>query len=120
MTYLYIELVLFALLLVCAPYMLWCDYLIVMALKRQRDDKLGSGLSGLVQTIGPWVLMRGYFLDCMVNTVHMSAALREWPRELTVTKRIRRHIEGNTRHAAFCLKIRTELLDGFDPAGIHQ
>lgn len=116
-TLLYIELALFALLLVCAPYMLWCDYLAVMALKRQRD---GWGLSGLSQAIGPWILMRGYFLDCLVNTVHMSAALREWPRELTVTKRLRRHIEGNTKHAAFCLKIRTKLLDGFDPAGIHQ
>jgi len=32
MIWLYIELVLFALLLVTAPYQLWCDYLGVMAL----------------------------------------------------------------------------------------
>lgn len=38
MIWLYIELVLFALLLVTAPYQLWCDYLVVMALKRQRDN----------------------------------------------------------------------------------
>lgn len=116
-TLLYIELALLVLLLVCAPYMLWSDYLCVMALKRQRD---GWGLSVLSKLLGTWILMRGYFLDFLVNTVHMSAVLREWPRELTVTKRLRRHIEGNTQHAGFCLGIRTKLLDGFDPAGVHK
>lgn len=117
MIWLYIELVLFALLLVCAPYLLWCDYLGVMALKRQRD---GWGLSGFSKTIGTWILIRGYLLDALCNFFHMTLVLRELPQELTVTKRLRRHIEGNTRHAPFCLAIRTQLLDGFDPDGIHR
>ena len=117
MIWLYIELVLFALLLVCAPYLLWCDYLGVMALKRQRD---GWGLSGFSKAIGTWILIRGYLLDFLCNVVHASILLREFPRELTVTKRLRRHIEGNTSHAAKRLAFRTQLLDGFDPNGIHQ
>ena len=115
-----IEVALFALLLVCAPYMLWCDYLCVMTLKRQRDNKSGGGLSKPALTLGTFILIRGYLLDCFCNVLHMTIALRELPQELTVTKRLRRHIEGSTEHAAFCLSIRTQLLDGFDPAGIHR
>ena len=117
MIWLYIELALFILLLVTAPYQLWCDYLGVMALKRQRDN---GGLSGPAKLFGTYVLMRGYLLDFLCNVVHCTVLLRELPRELTVTKRLRRHIEGNTVHAAKCLAFRTQLLDGFDPAGIHQ
>ncbi|MES1979540.1 MAG: hypothetical protein V4451_15975 [Pseudomonadota bacterium] len=117
MIYLYVELALLALLLVTAPYQLWCDYLGVMALKRQRDN---GGLSGAAKFFGTYVLIRGYLLDFLCNTVHATIILREFPRELTVTKRLRRHIENNTAHAAKCLAFRTQLLDGFDPAGIHQ
>jgi hypothetical protein len=124
MIWLYIELVLFALLLVCAPYMLWADYLSVMALKRQRDAQdtpdVKGGLSTWAAIAGPWILIRGYTLDFLVNITWMTAILWELPRELTVTHRLRRHIEGNTKHAALCLSIRTKLLDGFDPAGIHR
>lgn len=117
MIYAYIVAALFGLLLVCAPFMLWADYLCVMALKRQRDN---GGLSGPATYFGTYILIRGYVLDCFVNLVHATIILREFPQELTVTKRLRRHIEGNTRHAPFCLAIRTQLLDGFDPDGIHR
>ena len=113
----WVELFLFLALLVCAPYMLWCDYLGVMALKRQRDN---GGLSGPAKLFGSYMLIRGYLLDFLCNVVHASILLREFPRELTVTKRLRRHIEGNTVHAAQCLKFRAQMLDGFDPNGIHQ
>ena len=95
MTWLYIELALFALLLVFAPYLLWCDYLAIMALKRQRDAKdtpdVKGGLSQWSAAIGPWILIRGYLLDFLVNAVHATIILREFPKELTVTKRLRRH-----------------------------
>jgi len=112
-----IELVLLVCLLICAPYQLWCDYLGVMALKRQRDN---GGLSGPARFFGSYILIRGYLLDFLCNAVHATILLREFPQELTVTKRLRRHIEGNTVHAAQCLKFRTQLLDGFDPNGIHE
>lgn len=117
MIWLYAELALFAALLITAPYQLWCDYLGVMALKRQRDN---GGLSGPALFFGSYILIRGYLLDFLCNAVHATILLREFPQELTVTKRLRRHIDGNTVHAAQCLKFRTQLLDGFDPNGIHQ
>lgn len=123
MIYLYVELALFALLLIFAPLMLWTDYLAVMNIKRVRDIGRAGGaysLSGPALALGSYVLVRGYLLDAFVNLVHATALLREWPKELTVTSRLRRHIEGNTEHAALCLAIRTKLLDGFDPNGIHR
>lgn len=124
MIYLYIEAALFVLLLITAPYQLWCDYIGIMNLKRVRDDfkkrGTGPGLTVWSNPLGLYMLARGALLDLFVNVFHASIILRELPRELTVTRRLRRHIEGNTKHAALCLRIRTRLLDGFDPAGIHQ
>lgn len=116
MIYLYIELFLFALLLICAPGMLYADYAAVMNFKRVRDT---VGLTKLQTVCGSYILVRGYLLDCLCNWVHASLILREFPRELTVTRRLRRHIEKNTKHAALCLSLRQEL-DALDPAGIHR
>lgn len=116
MIYLYIELALFGLLLICAPFMLFSDYAAVMNFKRVRNT---VGLSKLQSVCGSYILIRGYLLDCFVNMVHMTIWLRELPRELTVTHRLRRHIKGNTKHAAKCLRFRQEL-DPLDPAGIHR
>lgn len=116
MIYLYIELVLFALLLVCAPGNLYADYAAIMNFKRVRDT---VGLSRIQTICGSYILLRGYLLDLLVNTIHMTILLCEFPKELTVTARLRRHIEGNTKHAPRCLQIRYEL-DALDPAGIHR
>ncbi len=116
MIWLYIEAVLFAMLLICAPGMLFTDYAAVMNFKRVRNT---VGLTRAQNIIGSYILIRGYLLDLFVNLVHMTALLREWPRQLTVTHRLRRHIEGNTKHAALCLRLRQEL-DALDPAGIHR
>ena len=103
--------------LVALPYALWTDYICVMALKRQRD---GWGLNKVSKALGMTVLVRGMLLDFLVNVIHASIILREFPKEMTVTKRLDRHIQGNTSRAALCLAIRSTLLDGFDPAGIHR
>lgn len=116
MIYLYIEAALFVLLLICAPGMLYADYAAVMNFKRVRDT---VGLTKLQTICGSYLLARGYLLDLFVNVVHMTVWLQELPRELTVTHRLRRHIEDNTKHAAKCLRFRQEL-DALDPAGIHQ
>lgn len=122
MIYLYIELFLFVLLLFCAPGMLYADFAAVMNFKRVRDEGKsgrGPGLTKLQTICGSYLLVRGYLLDFFVNLVHMTIRLGELPQELTVTRRLRRHIEGNTKHAAYCLSLRQEL-DALDPAGIHQ
>lgn len=116
MIYIYIEAALFALLVICAPGILFADYAAVMNFKRVRNT---VGLSKLQNIVGSYILIRGYLLDLFVNVVHMTVLLREFPRELTVTHRLRRHIEGGTRHAALCLRLRHEL-DALDPSGIHQ
>lgn len=116
MIWLYIELALFGLLLICAPGMLYADYAAVMNFKRVRQT---VGLSKLQTVCGSYLLIRGYLLDLLVNVIHASLILRELPRELTVTHRLRRHIETNTKHAALCLSIRKQL-DALDPAGIHR
>lgn len=116
MIWLYIELFLFVLLLICAPGMLYADFAAVMNFKRVRQT---VGLTRIQLVCGSYILVRGWILDCLVNTVHMTILLREIPRETTVTRRLRRHITENTKHAAFCLAFRQEL-DALDPAGIHE
>lgn len=122
MIWLYIELALFGLLLICAPGMLFADFAAVMNFKRVREEGKtgkGPGLTRLQLVCGSYILIRGYILDLFCNMVHATIVLRELPRETTVTRRLRRHIEENTRHAAFCLSVRKEL-DALDPAGIHR
>ena len=115
MIFLYIEIVLLALLLIFAPGQLFSDYAAVMNFKRVRNT---VGLTRLQTIIGSYILARGYLLDLLCNVVHMTVILREFPRELTVTRRLRRHIQGGTERAALCLRFRQEL-DALDPAGIH-
>lgn len=144
MIYFYIELVLFVLLLVCAPTMLWADYLAVMNIKRVRDlgkIGMGPGLSKWAARVGTYVLIRGYLLDALVNTLHMTALLREWPKwpqwsrrnqyksfsswllkdgELTVSERLKRHINTpGSPHQALCLKLRADWLKDYDVSGGH-
>lgn len=119
---LWIELAILPFMLYDAPDTLLVYYWAIMNLKRVRDDgkKGGPGLSPAAVRIGTRTLIRGYVYDFLVNAVHMTWRLKELPRELTVTRRLRRHIESNTKYAAYCLEMRTQLLDGFDPNGIHQ
>jgi hypothetical protein len=116
MIYLYIEAGLFVLLLITAPGQLYADFAAVMNFKRVRDT---VGLTRLQTVCGSYILARGYLLDLFVNVFHVSLILGELPRELTVTRRLRRHIEGDTKHAALCLRFRQEI-DALDPSGIHR
>lgn len=122
MIWLKIELALFVLLLFCAPGMLYADFAAVMNFKRVRDmgrNGTGPGLTKLQLVCGSYILLRGYALDLFCNLIHATIVLREPPRELTVTRRLRRHIEGGTKHAALCLSLRKQL-DALDPAGTHN
>ena len=78
-----------------------------------------TGLSKIAGLLGGYLLLRGYFLDLVVNVVHMSLYLREWPKELIVTKRLNRHIDGSTDRAIKCIEIREKLLNNYDPNGVH-
>ncbi len=136
------ELGLFVLLLACAPEMLWIHYLAIMNLARVK--RVEPGLTTWSQAVGGYLLLRGYFLDFLVNMIHMTVLLWEWPQipwaefframvairsfeqfktwvkaslkyEWIVTARLTRHIDGpDGRNRTICLFLRTEFLDRFD------
>ena len=98
-------------------YALWVFYLAVMNLKRVKDaGKLGK----VALALGMPVLIVGLVLDLLVNVLVMSIILLEIPQEMTVTSRLKRHKAEST---GWRLKVTnwfaSELLDHFDPSGVH-
>ena len=71
-----------------SPFFLWVYYLAVMNLKRAKGE---GGLKGLTLYLGGLALAIGYLLDAYVNFLVLSFVLLEFPRELTVTSRLKRH-----------------------------
>lgn len=90
-----------------SPFLLWEHYLMVMMLKRNKRN-----LKGLSLYYGGWILIRGYLLDAYVNVVVMSVVLLEFPQELTVTSRLKRHykLTGTRGH-----KVADWMADHTDP-----
>lgn len=139
-----VELSLFGLLLVCAPQMLWADFLAVMNIMRVRDlaaSGLGPAPTKWAYRVGTYMLIRAYLLDGFVNLVHMSIWLRErpllpkWSRrakyksfskwllkdgELTVSERLQRHIDTpDSPHRALCEYLQAYWLSSYDASGKH-
>jgi hypothetical protein len=118
--WLWLEAILFALLLVSAPSSLHRDFAAAMNFMRVRDR---HGLSPITTILGTYLVARGYLLDLLVNIVHMTVLMRELPRELTVTKRVARlkfHGTERQRRVAswFCDRHGLQL-DDLDPSGCH-
>lgn len=101
---------------VLSPFLLWCFYLAVMALKRQ---ELESPLKKPVLYVGTGILSLGYILDAYVNIVIMTPLLLELPRELTVTSRLKRHIKIDNSWGQKVAQWLQIFLDPFDPSGSH-
>jgi len=98
-------------------YALWVFYLAVMNLKRVKDaGKLGK----VALTLGMPVLFVGLLLDLLANVLVFSILLLEIPQETTVTARLKRHKREST---GWRLRVTewfaSELLDHFDPSGVH-
>lgn len=112
MIYLYYTLAAFGL-----SYALWIFYLAVMNLKRVKDaGKLGK----VALALGTPVLIVGLVLDLMVNVLVMSILLLEIPQETTVTARLKRHKrESQGWRLRVTNWFASELLDHFDPSGVH-
>ena len=123
MTYVYIELFLFALLVLGSPLELLLHYWAVMNLARVRDLP-GAGLTKTATILGGYILLRGYLLDLIVNVFWMTLLLWELPKELTVTSRINRHTAtGSGWRYDRCQVLQTELLKWYDTKhgdGIHR
>ena len=123
MIWLQIELALFALLILSSPLELWLHYLAIMNLARVRD-KPEAGLTKPATFFGTYLLLRGYLLDIIVQVIWLSIFLREWPKELTVTGRVKRHSNGEPGwRRDKCLIIQRDLLRWYDAKhadGIHR
>jgi hypothetical protein len=102
---------------VLAMYVLWTMYLAVMNLVRARD---AGKLTRVAYCLGLPIFIVGLALDVALNWVVLSAILLEWPRETTMTARLRRHFQtpGTWRYAV-ALWFGVNLLDAFDPNGAH-
>jgi len=99
-----------------AFYILWILYLAVMNLKRVRDLQ---GLHPAVKALGTPILFIGWTLDTLLNWFVMTIILLEFPKETTISARLKRH---NRHGKGFRKKIAEKfeiLLDAFDPSGDH-
>jgi len=101
-------------------WFLWIFFLAVMNLKRVRDmGKLGKTAS----VAGAPALVIGMTLDVVVgNWLLASLVLWEFPRwgEWTLTARLKRHKRESTgRRKRIADWLGSELLDHFDPDGVH-
>lgn len=97
-------------------YLLWIFYLAVMSLSRAKQ--MGT-LSRPALILGYPILAIGYFLDAMVNWFVLTLVLGEFPREVTVTARLKRLVKGEGYQQKVAYWICHNLLDAFDPSGSH-
>ena len=99
-----------------SSYALWVFYLAVMSLKRAKDAGL---LTKTAMALGYPVLVVGYILDFWVNITVMTLLLMEFPRETTVTARLKRHNNQSTGWRKSVALWAEPLLDPYDPSGNH-
>ena len=99
-----------------ATYALWVFYLAVMNLKRVRDQ---NKLTKTALYLGIPVLWTGVVLDAFVNIFIVSVILWEFPKELLVTARFKRHNAAPSGWRKKIVAWFEPLLDPFDPDGNH-
>lgn len=97
-------------------YGLYVFYCAVMNIKRVRD--MGK-LTKLGMAFGYPTLAIGLVLDLLVNVFVMTVIMFEWPRELTVTSRLKRHNASSTGWRLAVVKFFEPVLDPLDPSGDH-
>ena len=99
-------------------YTLWIFYLAVMNLKRARD---AGSMTRTALWFGYPVLFAGLLCDLFVNVVIATLIFADLPRELTVTRRLKRYVttRPGTWRANAAAWFALNLLDSFDPSGKH-
>lgn len=101
---------------VVALYLLWPFYLAVMNLKRARD---AGQMTKVAYVLGVPILYAGWALDIAVNWFVMTVILLEFPREGTVTARLKRHKNDEGFRGKVARWFALHLLDAYDPSGQH-
>lgn len=102
--------------LLFSVYALWTLYLAVMNLKRVKDT---GGLTTVTKVLGYPLLFLGLFFDLIVNVFVVSFILLEFPKEFTVTSRLKRHNTEGKGWRKTVAKWFEPILDPFDPSGNH-
>src|SRR5437899_211172 len=98
-------------------YMLWLFYLAVMSLQRARDT---GTLSKPAYILGLPIFFLGWAIDFVANMIPASFLFLEFPEELLVTARLRKHVqEKDGWRKTLALFLCKNLLDTFDPSGSH-
>lgn len=102
--------------LLCA-WFLWVFFLAVMCLQAARDRKQ---LTVWNTRFGYTVLVVGWLLDFVVQVTLAALLFWEWPRELTVSGRVKRLIaDDDGWRGSVAAWIRDHLLRPFDATGRH-
>ena len=97
-------------------YSLWLAFICVMGLKRAKDAGL---LNKTAMALGYPILVVGYLLDAFVNVFVMTLLFLEVPEELTVTARLKRHIQTSNGWRLRLASWFIPILDPFDPSAHH-
>lgn len=97
-------------------YALWVFYLAVMNLARAKRNGL---LNKTALVLGTPLLVVGYLVDFLMNVTVMTVVLLEWPKETTVTARLKRHNKESTGWRLAIVKWFEPILDPYDPSGDH-
>jgi hypothetical protein len=95
----------------------WLFFLAVMHLKQVRD---AGRMPKFAERAGTVLLIVGLVLDFLCNVIAATLLFNEVPREWLVTQRLKRHRYGPPGwRQLVAVWLAVNLLDAFDPAGIH-
>jgi len=101
-----------------SAWVLWVIYAAMMRLRQVRD---AGKLTIAMKVLGYPVLFFGLFIDFMLNAIPGSILFLEFPREMTLSKRLWRHSQESTGYKQKVAEvIRVNLLDSIDPSGLHR
>lgn len=91
-------------------------YLIIMCLKPAHD---AGTLSPLMTVFGNIVFVTGYAWDIWCNLTVVSPWMLDWPREFTVSAKLRRLVIGSDWRARWSIRLAEQCLNPFSPGGPH-
>lgn len=105
-----------ALIILADLYLFFILYVACMGMIRAHDEgKLNWLLWALCV---PFVAM-SWIIDVTHNVTLFSLIFGEWPRELTVTERLKRHVNEHTYRGKIARWMADNLLNPFDSTGDH-
>lgn len=101
---------------IASCYLLYVFYAAVMNIQRVYEADLLNTMVG--KALAYPTLIIGYTLDVFVNFVVCTVVFVELPKELTVTRRLRRH-KNEKDYRGWIARTLEPILDPLDPSGTH-